>query len=779
MKLKAFRIKNFRSIIDSGWKNLANDNITALIGQNESGKTSVLEALNSFYAGNISDDILRSDLTFPEVYCQFELQNDNLLSLLNPRLLPDELVDILEKKKQIIIGRKWFEDRKSILITGDEDIMNYYEEKTRKKEEIEERTRQEIDNLLNKADNIFKEMESAENDKLEAQNDLNESHVNLEVAKKTLKKARKPDARLIAERQLETAEKDYQQKESEFNVKVQQFETIREKTQKISEKVSVCRLCNESGKEMEGAKKVLDDCSSAMKDAEHFFDMCISEKEKKFALGRLEQARDDYATAQKNYKTLKEKVGYQRAIAANVFDGSSYKMAEAAVQKDDDNEKSHYSAEDIGSIIFKNIPVFDFFEDFSSLLPNKIDLEDVLTGNMQAEGYKAAQNFLIVSGLTPEFFREKNHRILKQKIENLNGTITINFQDYWRQNVGKNNKIRLNFELEHYDYTVPEKSGKPYLEFWIKDKQERLYPNQRSRGVRWFLSFYLELKATAKKNTINRILLIDEPGLSLHARAQEDVLKVFEDLKEEMQIIYCTHSPYLVDVNKLYRILAVERANEEDEQSETLLRDIHSLHSASSDTLSPVYSLMGLRLNDQQFIRKENNIIIEDAIVYYYLNAMFRLLSPERELHFMPATGLSNIPALTNILTGWKLGYIVMLFDNQQSKSVIDVLAGSLFSAFPEQVKEKILVIDGVVSIEDLFSTIDFKKWLLNDRVGITESNYEYIENNNLSRTVLASNFVNAAQSGKIKPGDLDNDTKNNFQRLLENIDQHLKKQIT
>ena len=58
MKLKSFNIQNYRSIINSGWSNLAYDNITALIGQNESGKTSVLEGLQSFYEGKISDDVL-------------------------------------------------------------------------------------------------------------------------------------------------------------------------------------------------------------------------------------------------------------------------------------------------------------------------------------------------------------------------------------------------------------------------------------------------------------------------------------------------------------------------------------------------------------------------------------------------------------------------------------------------------------------------------------------------------------------------------------------------
>ncbi|NJK85830.1 MAG: hypothetical protein HC906_07555 [Bacteroidales bacterium] len=159
----------------------------------------------------------------------------------------------------------------------------------------------------------------------------------------------------------------------------------------------------------------------------------------------------------KNFEQLAESEAINKSIASKMFAGTGYREAETEVLAELEKEKRLITAGQIGERILEVLPVFDFFEDFSSLLPNKIDLEDLLLENKNAEGYKAAKNFLIVAGLRSEFFREKNHRILKQKIENLNGEITINFQDYWRQNVGRNNKIRLHFELEHYDYTNPEK----------------------------------------------------------------------------------------------------------------------------------------------------------------------------------------------------------------------------------------------------------------------------------------------------------------------------------
>ena len=133
--------------------------------------------------------------------------------------------------------------------------------------------------------------------------------------------------------------------------------------------------------------------------------------------------------------------------------------------------------------------------------------------------------FLQLPSLTTHFFSNHQAGYLKQKIENLNHTLTVNFQDFWQQSIGRNNKIRIQFELEHYNATFGDKAGKPYLEFWIKDEGERLYPKQRSRGVRWFLSFYMELKASATISNKPMVLLVDEPGVSLHARAQEDVLK--------------------------------------------------------------------------------------------------------------------------------------------------------------------------------------------------------------------------------------------------------------
>jgi ABC-type ATPase involved in cell division len=392
------------------------------------------------------------------------------------------------------------------------------------------------------------------------------------------------------------------------------------------------------------------------------------------------------------------------------------------------------------------------------------------------EGYKAARNFLEVASLDAGFFREKNHRILKQKIENLNGELTLNFQDFWRQNVGRNNKIKINFELSHYDHTHPEKSGKPFIEFWIKDDQERLYPKQRSRGVRWFLSFFLELKATAMdKSSRNKVLLIDEPGVSLHARAQEDVLAVFDDIKEQIQIIYTTHSPHLIDVNKLYRILAVQRAIEDDMNSETLVFSARELKSATADTLSPIYSTMGARLNQQEIIKPFNNVIVKDLAAYYFLKAIVMLAGLDKECYFLPASGAESMPMMVNILLGWGVEYLVLNFGNPEERRVYDKLMKEHYDNKVDLANQHMLLLEQYQDAEDLFSTIDFKKFVVKVREGITVNNSDYLIDNNFSRAVLASNFLQEVNNGNVGYKKLDDESRENLDRFVKKLKAMLK----
>ncbi|MEX0981763.1 MAG: AAA family ATPase [Bacteroidales bacterium] len=776
MKLISFRIKNFRSIRDTNWHDVAHDNITCLIGQNESGKTSILEGLKAFYDGILIEDMLRSDLSLPQVACKFNLNSSALEKKLDPERLYPQIRKKLNEHGTVTIIRKWEPDLTSYIAVGGEllEIFNAEEEKRKsseiKIEKLIDKTTEELEKATTAVENVSQELNEVSQKLLEKQEIINElKKTSRSVFSRNKKNPDKVEAELAKE-ECNALDKEKEIKLNEYNEKTTILSNLKEK-QIVHDKI------RELQSEIRQLKDELAESMDRFRQISDIVDMYPSEKELRAAEASRENYRIEIDRTKEKLNSTKKQYNILLQAAENVFNNmtfeESYKKSMAEISR----HENFMGPKEMGEEIFKLSPRFELFEDFSSLLPNRIDLEDILTGNTAVEGYKAAINFLVITGLDYSFFQQPSSRILKQKIENLNGELTLNFQDFWRQNVGKNNKIKINFELAHYDHTHEEKSGKPFIEFWIKDEAERLYPKQRSRGVRWFLSFFLELKATAMDGEIkNKLLLIDEPGVSLHARAQEDVLKVFDDIKEHLQIIYSTHSPHLIDVNKLYRVIAVQRALEDDMNSETVVLDARSLKEATADTLSPVYAMMGARLNQQEIIKSFNNVVVKDLATFYFLKAILILTGyNEKECYFLPASGASSMPMIINILIGWGLEYIALNFGNDEERFIYNKLRKELFDNNVDQANIQLLHFREFPNAEDMFSTIDFKRYIIHVREGITVKNSEYLKDNNHSRTVLASNFLQNVTRGEIKPEDLDEETRDNLNMLMRKLSEMLK----
>jgi predicted ATP-dependent endonuclease of OLD family len=768
MWFKQFKIKNYRSIVDTGWHDLSSDNITALIGQNESGKTSILESLNSFYTCLITDDILRSDLSLPEVSCSFSLNKKELERIYTEKMVPETVLEIIGSSGQITITRTWNEDKSSYISFGDDEIKKYYSGLEQRENNFEIKTIKDLQKTIDEARNTEEELGQIIFEKEETQKELQNLTPKLKLSKKSQEKNSNKEAQNTLQKLLLENERLKKRLEKK-NIAI---ESRSQKVTDLNKKSRYAQLCLETLDAEKEARIRWKNAYKELTELQNYVDSLHTEKEVKGMQGKLDLANAAYREQDLKLEKAVSKSKFSLAVTARVLKGTDISEAEDIVEKEIKKQQLYYSESELAEESFKNIPVFEMFEDFSSLLPNRIDLDDIFTENKNVEGFKAAKNFLIVSGLQATFFEERSSRILKQKIEKLNNEITLNFQDYWRQNLGRNNKIKIHFELEHYDFSHPDKMGRPYLEFWIKDAQERLYPKQRSRGVRWFLSFYLELKANAIENRDrSRVFLIDEPGLSLHARAQEDVLKVFEDIKDDIQILYSTHSPHLVNLDKLFRLLAVQRAIEDDMKSETLIFNPKSLNEASTDTLSPIYTLMGTKMSDHQFVKKKNNLIVEDTPTYYFLNTILELVGFSKEIYLLPATCVENIPTLVNLLMGWRIDFIVLLDDDLAGNKVRKELRNNIYNNDDELASKKLIRMDHLGSIEDLFSTIDFKNFILHQRVGITESNSEYIELNDLSRAKLASNFVLHVHNNNIKLEDFDDETRGNILQIAKRID--------
>jgi len=753
MKLIAFRIRNFRSIIDTGWQSLSPDNITCLIGQNESGKTSVLEGLRVFHTGVISEDVLRSDMSLPEVYCRFKIPAGWLLKVTdNPGT---ELRELLKRLDHIELKRAWIADLSSVVMVSGEisDYLNSLEDAWNLYlKDVGIRITEEMDYIrhLEKELNQLSEQETAVRNVIYERDRKNRSFTFLRSKKQ--------------EKVASGSKKDPDN---------QLLDDLKGRKEVIQADLKSKQVIRSEGLKWDKLRSSLDSIDQHLAD----LSVRLEERHQKMTLLMRPTGEDDepgwknllsdFRKTTTERDTRKEEIDRHVAMMGYILEGNSSESAARQVDEILRSYKSQFNTRMLGEVYFNYCPVFELFEDFGSLLPNRIDMGDILSGNEMVEGYKAARNFMDIAKLDYSFFQQPSSRILKQKIENLNNILTRNFQDFWQQSVGRNNKINIQFELDHYSSSYGEKAGKPYLEFWIKDEGERLYPKQRSRGVRWFLSFYMELKAAASMNR-EMVLLVDEPGVSLHARAQEDVLKVFEDIKEKIQVIYTTHSPHLVEINKLHRVLAVQRDDMESYRSATRIIDPLRLSAASPDTLTPLQSILGNPLRGEGFSSAKLNLIVNDTGTFYILSAMLIGIGFKGRLSIIPAANVESIPLLSNILLGWGMDFAVLLFSNEKENQIAMLLKDALFNTDTDG-KEKIIRLpDNMCNAEDLLSTLDFKKHIIKTREGITISNSEYIRERDLPRNFLFSRFLADIKSGTLSIEDFDEETNENIRMLAD-----------
>jgi hypothetical protein len=755
MKLTAFRIRNFRSIVDSGWQNLSPDNITCLIGQNESGKTSILEGLRDFKTGIISEDVLRSDLSLPEVSCRFSFTEGWLLTVTeNPG---PELRELLSRLTHVEITRKWIADLSSVVNVGGE-ISQYLDS-------LEEAWKLYLENVVIRLEEEIKNIESLEYHLLRISDEEKELKQKIGNGGTGLR-----GFRLFAWKEKE----DDQNKGSGSSELKNLLNELRKEKEIKSAALALKLPVKQASEKWIRLKKKSDVADT------HFEDLSVKLEVRHQKMTLLMHSMDDetdqmWESILNDFRrTMEERDACQAelenhiALAGYIVTGSSEEEARLKAGSTLKSYKSGYTSNILGLKYFEYCPLFELFEDFGSLLPNRIDLDDIISGNDQVEGFKAARNFLSLARLDYAFFQQPSTRILKQKIENLNHSLTQNFHDFWQQSIGRNNKIHIQFELEHYNASYGEKAGKPYLEFWIKDEGERLYPKQRSRGVRWFLSFYMELKASADLKNRQLVLLVDEPGVSLHARAQEDVLKVFEDIKDKIQVIYTTHSPHLVEINKLHRVLAVQRDDLDSMRSTTRILDPLRLSSASTDTLTPLQSIMGNPMSGDGFSSRKVNLLVNDTGSFYILNAVIHLTGFKGKISIIPSVSVSSIPMLCNIMLGWGMDFAVMLFENKEEKKVAEILKETVFKTDSSGKELIIRMSDRYLNAEDLISTLDFKNHILESREGITVANSVYVKEKELPRNFILSRFLTNVKAGKVTIDNLDEETVENFKMVID-----------
>ncbi|MFX1392226.1 MAG: ATP-dependent endonuclease, partial [Promethearchaeota archaeon] len=332
------------------------------------------------------------------------------------------------------------------------------------------------------------------------------------------------------------------------------------------------------------------------------------------------------------------------------------------------------------------------------------DLIKAISGDLRYREFKIQETLFKHVGLDPreiynlgtkgdgEGISEKKQADLKKRkilLDNASKQMTTTLNHYFRER---------NYEVE---YNV---DGQ-FLEILIADEKRpaKINLEERSKGFRWYFSFFLTFLVESEGTHKNAILLLDEPGIHLHLQAQFNLIEFFKKLKDTNQIIYTTHSPFLIDKNHLEQVRSVY----EYEPGKARVTEDHLLPDRKS--IFPLQA--ALSYNTSQILYKGlKHLLVENKVAYNYINTINAIMHKigkntlDQNLIVIPCNNSSNIDSYARLFVDLDNFPVILLDSDKNGRQAYEKLTESLFSNH----KNYVLMIGDVINhkknseIEDL-----------------------------------------------------------------------------
>jgi len=389
-----------------------------------------------------------------------------------------------------------------------------------------------------------------------------------------------------------------------------------------------------------------------------------------------------------------------------------------------------------------NIPRYWYFDEYYQL-PSRINLNHLksgqVTNELSKEGLQTSKALFEMANIDiDELLRADNFESFISELEATSNMITDEIFEYWKTN----QNLEIKFEIE----TKPSPPHQPekILNIRIRNTKHRvsLPLKNRSRGFIWFFSFIVWFSKIQSDEDANFILLLDEPGLNLHASAQDDLLRFIEErLGKKYQLIYTTHSPFMIDSTYLERVRTVY--DSPDAKTGSIISEV--IQEKDPDTLFPLQAALGYDIAQNLFISK-NNLLVEGVSDLIYLTTMSNYLQTQKRVGLknnttiVPVGGLDKVASFISLMRGNKLNMVCLLdsFRNQKGKQRLDDLVKAkiikdknirFYHEFVNTPNKK-------ADIEDMFEKEEYLKIF----------NAAYPEYDNITLSDLDSNIPNILQ---------------------------------
>lgn len=341
-------------------------------------------------------------------------------------------------------------------------------------------------------------------------------------------------------------------------------------------------------------------------------------------------------------------------------------------------------------LVRQYLPQFMYFSNYDRM-EGAVQFEQLqqlkANNQLQLDQYSGARlflEFMEYAGVPlEEILSVTTYETFNAKLQGASNNITDQILEYWTQNPDL--EVRVDVSAGKSGDIAPYNSG-TVGRARIYNQLHRVDTpfSERSAGFVWFFSFlvkFAQVKASGKPV----LLLLDEPGLTLHGKAQADLLKYFDEkLAPHHQIIYSTHSPFMVAPDKLLSARVVEdqvtlSGTRRVSQGTKVREDVLS---NDPDTLFPLQGALGYEITQTLFLGK-HTLLVEGPSDILYLQALSAALKTRKRegldarWTICPTGGIGNVKAFVSLFGGNKLDVTVLADHTKQDLKKLEELRRS------------------------------------------------------------------------------------------------------
>ncbi len=446
--------------------------------------------------------------------------------------------------------------------------------------------------------------------------------------------------------------------------------------------------------------------------------------------------------------------------------------------------KYNWEHDPIGEYVYRvlvapKMPKFLYYDEYYTL-PSRISIEKLNAESLEESEYKTARALFDLANLNPnDIINSNDFEDFIALLEATETSISDELFKYWTTN--KNLSITFQIQpIEQTDQRNNTRIVEHILDIRVKNKSVSLPLKNRSKGFNWFFSFLVWFKKIQEDQNSNYILLLDEPGLNLHASAQADLLRFLEDLSQNYQIVYTTHSPFMISSDKLQRVRTILETDKGSVISD-------SIQEKDPKTLFPLQAALGYDIAQNLFISKKNLLVegVSDLIYLQYMSAILESAGKTglpHDVTIVPTGGLEKVATFISLLRSNDLQIVCLLdsftdpkgkakLDNMIAQKIINQKNIRFFNEFLDNKKR--------ADIEDLFAKNDYLK-LFNKTF---ENKYTEIKIENLNANIEQiliqinqhlqidhfNHYIPANQLSKsgFSVNDFENETIINFEKVF------------